>query len=138
MSLTFLLIKVKKSKLFASINLLTFLNPSYGFSTNTNKNIYQKKDYIYVSNTTNFTPYGKQDLLNIFYTILNNGIDNYVFYCPKEYKNCIEDVKNISKDEDLLTHLNNFVHPYYSFSSISTDISDTGEINLKINQNCFS
>jgi len=113
-------------------NVIIFLNPSYGLNNNINKNNYQKHDYIYVLNTNNFTPYGKQDLLNIFYTILNNGINNYVFYCPKEYTNCIEDVKNFSKDEDLLTHLNNFVHPYHSFSSISTDISDTGEINLKV------
>jgi len=32
----------------------------------------------------------------------------------------------------LLTHLNNFVHPFNSFSSVNTDISDTGEITLKI------
>lgn len=111
--------------------IISILNPNDNSNTILS-NTYTKNGYDYVTNTKSFTPYGKQDLLNIFYTILNNGLETYTFYCPKEYQKCIEDIKNISGDENLLTHLNNFVHPYYSFSGISTDISDNGEINLKI------
>lgn len=111
--------------------IITILNPPNQNSIKT-ENDYQKKDYMFVKNINSVTPLGKQDLLNIFYTILNNGLDNYTFYCPKEYKECIRDVTAISKDENLLTHLNNFVHPYHSFASINTDISDSGEITLKI------
>ncbi len=108
------------------------LNPTYKSSNNLNGISYKNGDFEFVSNTKNFTPYGKQDILNIFYTILNNGNETGTFYCPKEYKNCIDDVKNISKDQDLLTHLNNFLHPYKSFEKIKSDIYDTGEIQIKI------
>lgn len=93
---------------------------------------YKNSTYQFVTNTTNFTPYGKQDLLNIIYTIINSGTKNFTFYCPKEYQKCITDMNDISKDADLLTHLNNFIHPFNSFTSINTTISDNGEVLLKI------
>ncbi len=93
---------------------------------------YHQKNYGFVSNTNKFTTYGKQDILNVFYTVLNNGMNNFTFYCPKEYTNCLSDVEVISKDENLLTHLNNFVHPFNSFESIVTDISDSGEVTMEI------
>lgn len=108
------------------------LNPTYKSSNNLNGIAYKNGNFEFVSNTKNFTPFGKQDILNIFYTILNNGNETGTFYCPKEYKNCIDDVKNISKDKDLLTHLNNFLHPFKSFEKIKSDIYDTGEIQIKI------
>ena len=115
-----------------SDKIINLLNYSYGNTLVTN-NKYQNLNYEFVSNTNNIIPYGKQDILNLIYTILNNKINNYTFYCPKEYKNCIQDIKDISKDKNLLTHLNNFAHPYNSFSSIKTNITDYGEINLNIN-----
>ena len=48
------------------------LNPTYKSSNNLNGISYKNGDFEFVSNTKNFTPYGKQDILNIFYTILNN------------------------------------------------------------------
>jgi len=112
--------------------IVVILNPTYKSSNNLNGINNKNGDFDFVSNTKNFTPYGKQDILNIFYTILNNGNDTGTFYCPKEYKNCIEDVKTISDDQSLLTHLNNFLHPYKSFVKIKSDIYDTGEIQIKI------
>lgn len=112
--------------------IIIILNPLNQSNIIENNSEYPKPDYSFVQNTNNDNPLGKQDLLNIFYTVLNNGLDTYTFYCPKEYKSCINDVTNISKDENLLTHLNNFVHPFNSFASISTDISDSGEITIKI------
>ena len=44
-----------------------------------------------------------------------------------------KDIKDITNDRTLLTHLNNFVHPFNSFSSIEASISNTGEIIIKIN-----
>ena len=98
------------------------------------KNAYYKNNnYLFVSNTDNFTPYGIEDILNIMNTIINSSTTNITFYCPKEYTNCINDMKEITKDKTLLAHLNNFVHPYNSFSSIEASISDSGEIIIKIN-----
>ncbi len=95
-------------------------------------NYYQNQSYNFVKNTTDFTPLGKQDLLDIIYTAINNGSKSFTFYCPKVYQTCISDINEFSNDANLLTHLNNFVHPYNSFTSIKTTISDSGEINFTI------
>lgn len=88
--------------------------------------------YLYVEKTNNYVPYSFQDLLNIYYSVINNGWDQFTFYCPKEYKNCIKDVSQISGDELILTHLNNYVHPFNSFTNVKSSISDSGEITLKV------
>ncbi len=110
--------------------IISFLYPS--ITTTLSSNNPYKKDYSYsfVTKTTNFTPYGKQDLLDIFYTVIDARKTDFTFYCPKEYQNCITDTNNISKDANLLTHLNNFVHPFNSFTSINTSIKENGEITL--------
>ncbi len=113
--------------------IMVFLNKTPN-STITSPNAYYKtNNYIFVSNTTEFTPYGIEDLLNIMYTIINSGTSNFTFYCPKEYSNCLSDMKEITKNQTLLTHLNNFVHPFNSFSSIEASLSDSGEIIIKVN-----
>lgn len=113
--------------------LMLFLNQSPTQTIEVKNKYYKNNNYIFVSNTDNFTPYGIEDILNIMYSIINSGTTNFTFYCPKEYTNCVSDIKEITKDKTLLTHLNNFVHPFNSFSSIEASISDSGEIIIKIN-----
>lgn len=97
-------------------------------------NKYSKnKDYLYVQKTTDFIPYSFQDILNIYYSTIDNGWDQFTFYCPDEYTNCLKDISKISSDELILTHLNNYVHPFNSFTNIKTTINDSGEITLKVN-----
>lgn len=95
-----------------------------------------KKDYSYlfVKVSDNYTPYSYQDLLNIYYNIINNGWDNFTFYCPSEYTSCLADVKSISSNETLLTQINNYASPYNSFSNIETSYDDTGEITVTLNK----
>lgn len=98
-----------------------------------NDNGYSKKlSYEYVQYTKNFIPYSKQDIINIFYTIIDNGGQQFTFYCPKEYTSCIDDVSSISGDKLILTHLNNYVHTFNSFTNIKTVILPSGEVNIKI------
>ena len=94
---------------------------------------YRNLNYEFVSNTNNFEPLGKEDLLNIIYTMINKGAKTFTFYCSKVYKNCLNDINSISNDETLLTHLNNFVHPFNSFRNLKTYISDNGEVTFEIN-----
>ena len=111
---------------------MTFLNQN---STNKveNKNDYYKdKNYLFVSNTNNFTPYGIEDILNIIYTIINSGETNFTFYCPKEYTSCVNDIKEITKNRTLLTHLNNFVHPFNGFNHIETQYDSLGKVSIHI------
>lgn len=94
---------------------------------------YREKSFSYIEDTKNFKPYGKQDLLNIIYTVINSGTKTFTFYCPKEYKNCIDDMNSFtSPDSKELTHINNFVHPFNSTKGIKAKFSDVGEINLEV------
>lgn len=113
--------------------IIFFLNQTTTNKIEVENDYYKTYNYIFVSNTDNFTPYGIEDILNIMYSIINSGTTDFTFYCPKEYENCVNDIKEITKDKTLLTHLNNFVHPFNSFSSIEASISDSGEIIIKIN-----
>ena len=99
----------------------------------TNKNAYALNDqFNYVASTNDFTPLSKQDLKNIIYTAVDSGYQNFTFYCPHEYVNCVSDITTITNDQEMLTHLNNFVHPYNSFSNLKTTITESGEITLDI------
>lgn len=98
------------------------------------KNDYSlNQDFEFVQISKEFIPLSKQDLKNIIYTTIDRGWKNFTFYCPNEYVKCVDDITEITDDQELLTHLNNFVNPYNSFSNIKTTISESGEITLDIN-----
>ena len=89
-------------------------------------------DFSYVQNSKTYVPYSYNDLINIFYSVINQGWKEFTFYCPKEYADCVKDASKITKDETLLTHINNFVHPFNSFNSIKTSITESGEITVTV------
>lgn len=98
----------------------------------TNNSYYSKNDLKYVSITDDFNVDNKQDILNVFYTILNSGMNEYEFTCDKEYKNCLTDVESIISDNITLASINNLVHPYNSYENISVNISNYGKIDIDI------
>ena len=89
-------------------------------------------DFIYVKQVENYIPKSEQDILNIFYSILNQGWEEFTFYCPDEYESCLDDIEKISNNEVVLSDINNFVHPYNSYSSIRTTYDDQGMITVKV------
>lgn len=91
-------------------------------------------DFAFVKRSSNYRPYSKGDLLDIIFTVLNNGWDTFTFYCPEEYTKCTSDIEEISNDQELLTHVNNYVHPYNSYISVKVSYSYIGEVTLKINK----
>lgn len=93
----------------------------------------KNNDYLYVQRSKNFTPLSKQDVLNIYYSIINNHWDTFTFYCPSEYEDCTSDITKLSEDTVTLSNINNFVHPYNSFTNIKTSIDSQGEIIVKVN-----
>ena len=96
-------------------------------------NSYAKNDsFMFVSKTEDFVPYSYQDLLNILYSAIDNGWETFTFYCPNEYEACIDDISKISDDDLTLTHINNYVHPYNTFTKLATDIYKSGEITIHI------
>lgn len=96
-------------------------------------NAYTKSyDFLYIKNSKDYIPYSYNDLLNIVYSVINQGWEEFTFYCPSEYTDCIKDITKLSKDELNLTHINNFVHPYNSFNTLQTSITESGEITINI------
>ncbi len=90
------------------------------------------EDFLFVQLTDDFHPLSKQDLLNIYYTIINSGKEQFSFYCPEEYKDCMADVKDLANDQTILSHINNFVHPYNGFKHIETEYDSLGKITVYI------
>lgn len=94
---------------------------------------YLNYDYNYVQNVD--TSYAKsyQEILNIFYTFINSGDDSYSFYC--DYDECLDDIKNLIDKSNTISNINNFVHPFNSFSSINVEPANNGKITIKSKKN---
>ncbi len=95
---------------------------------------YRDYNYTYAKNVDNFIPESKDDLINIYYTIVNSGMDNFTFYCSRKYEDCVNDINDIANNQNLISNINNFVHPYNSFKSIITEVESTGKVSLKIDK----
>ncbi len=89
-------------------------------------------DFNYVQITDNFSPLEYQDLLNIYYTVLNSGVEEFSFYCSSEYSDCLDDVSSLANNQRVLSTINNFVHPFNSFKHLETSYDDYGKVTLKI------
>ena len=100
----------------------------------TNNDYTKNYDFKFVKRSQNYIPYSYQDLLDIIFSTLNNGWDTFTFYCPDEYSNCLNDINKISKDTTLLSTINNYVHPYNTYSKIGIVRSNTGEITINVNK----
>ena len=93
---------------------------------------YRDYDFDFVQNTNNFRPNNYQDLLNIYYTVLNAGKSNFTFYCPNSYDNCLSDVKKLANDQDTLSDINNYVHPFNGFNHIESEYDSLGRVTINI------
>lgn len=85
----------------------------------TEENSYFIEDnFNYVENYEKAEVHSKQDIINSIYYLINSGVNYSKRYCAKEYINCYQDMEAISSDTNLLSLLNNYVHPFNSFDSI--------------------
>ena len=104
-------------------DVLSYLESKIFKPTEIVKNEYTRNyNFSYVSNTDDFYPNNKQDILNIYYTVLNNGMDEFTFYCKREYVNCEDDIVDIIQSQDVVSNINNFLHPYNSSNGNHLDI----------------
>lgn len=111
-----------------------FVIPSKKVKISKRNDYYRPYDFQFVQNVDRFEPTDTQDLINIIYTVINSGKNEFTFYCPPDYKTCISDIKNIAQSQVLLSNINNFVHPYNSFKNISTQTDTLGTVVLSINK----
>jgi len=93
---------------------------------------YRNMSFKFVQESKDFIPYSRQDLKNIFYSILNNGYEIFTFYCPSEYTECVNDVDILTNEPDTLTHINNYVHPFNNFDDLEVTINTSGEITVRV------
>lgn len=92
---------------------------------------YLEGNFEYVQNWTDDVS-NKKELLNYIYHVINTGSKYADGECTKEYTNCITDLNSIAKDEETLSVINNFVHPYNSFKTISFTYNENGKFSLII------
>lgn len=111
------------------------LDPANKVVTLGEKNKYYRDyDFSFVQNTDNFSPECRQDILNIYYTAINAGKNTFTFYCPKDYTTCLDDIKELANNDETLSYINNFVHPYNGFQHIETEYDSLGKITLTIHK----
>ncbi len=91
-------------------------------------------NFLYVQNIDSKSVSNHQELLNMFYTIINSGDDSFSFQC--RYDNCISDVKVLTSDDDeTIATINSFVHPFNSFETININVSNSGRVTVKPKKN---
>ena len=110
----------------------TYFSSNHNVELGEKNEYYRDYDFLYVQNTDDFSPNSMQDILNIYYTVINAGKDEFSFYCPKDYEGCLDDIKTLAKDQDQLSDINNFVHPYNGFAHIETEYDTLGKVTIKI------
>ena len=89
-------------------------------------------EFSYFKLTDNYKPENKKDIFNIIYNAINNGYESFNFYCQNSYETCLDDVKDLTSDYELLSVINNFVHPYNSYNKLNVTINSLGKINIKV------
>lgn len=92
---------------------------------------YLENNYEYLQNYTDDVK-NKDELLNYIYYVINTGSDYADGECAKEYTDCVKDLSTLANDEAKLSLINNFVHPYNSFKTISFTYNERGEFSLII------
>lgn len=116
----------------------TYIIENYIYVKNTTEytvNEYAKKEsYNFVSTTSTFKAYNKQNLFNIIYTVVDSGNDTFTFYCDDKYITCQKDIQSISNETNYLTTLNNFVHPYNSYNKLYISTNNLGKITITIDK----
>lgn len=99
----------------------------------TEENSYFAEDnFDYVDNYEGVELHSKKEIVDSIYYLINSGVTYSKRYCAKDYDTCYEDMEAISSNTNLLSLLNNYVHPFNSFGSIIFNFDDNViEIEIK-------
>lgn len=126
-------------------NISTYIVNNYIYNKNATieitKNQYAlEKDYEYVQITDDFVAKDYQHLLNIIYTIIDSGNEEFYFYCSDDYDNCLADIdkllptKKTDNYYDILSDINNLVHPYNSYKKLTVVMNNYGKIIVRVSK----
>ena len=89
---------------------------------NISNNYYYSDNFMYLDNYEDIEIHNKNELYNTIYYIVNSGISYTKRYFSIDYTDYEEDYSNLFSDNDKLNIINNFVHPYNTFSSIEASL----------------
>ena len=100
---------------------------------NTQENSYFVEDnFHYVDIYDKAEVHSKKEIIDSIYYLINSGVSYSERYCAKDYVDCYRDMEEVSSDNNLLSVLNNYVHPFNSFDSIVFNFDDSViEIEIK-------
>lgn len=95
-----------------------------------------KRNYSYkmFKETTDFEPKNIEDIKTIYYTVLNEGWDDFTFYCRSEYEGCADDVRKVADDSEYVSLINNYVSPFNSYKKYNTLVTGDKEVYLSIDK----
>lgn len=91
-------------------------------------------DFLYVKYKNDFIAKNKSDIYNIIFSVINNGWNNFNFYCDKSYKSCISDVEELIENPYSLSYINNYVHPFNSYNKIHLNYTSIGRVQVVIDK----
>ncbi len=115
------------------------VNKNYS-STNIKVNDYYLEDnFEYVNNYTDTGIKNKKDLIDFVYFAINSGSDYLERYIDKDYTSYSSDINSLTSNDgeefkDVISVLNNFVHPYNSSNNIKLTYGGDYKIGINVNK----
>ena len=94
----------------------------------------RKYNFKVLKETNNFEPKNIDDIKSIYYTVLNEGWDEFTFYCRSDYEGCADDVRKVADDSEYVSLINNYVSPLNSYKKYNTLVTGDKEIYLSIDK----
>ena len=104
--------------------LLTSRTVERKYGTTTENSYFLEDHFDYVEPYEKAEVHSMKEIMNSIYYLINSGVTKTERYCAKDYKNCYTDMEAISSDTNMLSILNNYVHPFNSFDSIIFNFDD--------------
>jgi len=114
-------------KYFKKIEYKIVNNTNYLKENNT-KDLYSNKFKLFEEDVVN----NKEELINLYYTVINKGYENYTYYC--NYENCFDDINSLSEDNERIAYINQLVNIYNNYNTIETIYSSDNKVDLTINK----
>ena len=94
-----------------------------------NNSYIKENNFSFIDSSNKFYVDNKQDMLNLVYTALNGGWEELIFYCSKDYDNCLTDFDELN-DDYYISKVNDFVSPFNKYSDIYITYNQIGRIKL--------
>lgn len=115
------------------------INKKYANIDNIINNYYIEDNFEYVNNYTNTGINNKKELIDFIYYTINSGSSYQERYIDKDYTSYSSDITMLTNNngeelKEIISVLNNFVHPYNSSNNIKITYGGNYKIGITINK----